>query len=144
MDSNQPSNDLPKDRVLPANVDIIVATHIWRDPVTHLHHALGIFNEISANHFPCTYPEMGVLIGVDGGHGVYQFICSLVFYSNDGIRQVLFSKPGGLQMIDPTTDAKVEVNIAGVLLPAPGTYAFEIEIDNELVASKKFRVKGSG
>ncbi|MGH7557991.1 MAG: DUF6941 family protein [Gemmatimonadota bacterium] len=94
---------------------------------------LGIFNSIHATQFPCTHPHLTLVlrvearIGEEGSHPI-----EIKLADEDG--QEIFKLTGQLALQGarpgrPMT-AQTVMDINNFQIPRPGTYSFEIFIDN--------------
>ena len=94
---------------------------------------LGIFNSIHASEFPCTHPHLALVLRVEarlGEEGLHPLEIKLA--DEDG--KEIFKLNGqialqGAQPGRPMT-AQTIMDMNNLQLPRPGTYAFEIFIDN--------------
>lgn len=99
---------------------------------------LGIFNSIHAAQFPCTHPHLALVLRVEarlGEEGVYGLDIKLA--DEDG--KELFTINGQLTLQGgepgrPMT-AQTIMDINNFQLPRPGTYTFEIFVDQHHVRS---------
>lgn len=99
---------------------------------------LGIFNSIHAAQYPCTHPHLAFVLRVEarlGEEGVYPLEIKLA--DEDG--QEVFKINGqlslrGAQPGRPMT-AQTIMDINNLQVPKPGTYSFEIFVDDRHLRS---------
>ncbi|HUP00880.1 MAG TPA: hypothetical protein VM737_05085 [Gemmatimonadota bacterium] len=94
---------------------------------------LGIFNSIHAAEYPCTHPHLALVLRVEariGEEGLHPLEIKLA--DEDGKEIFKLNGQVSLQGAQPgrPMTAQTIMDMNNLQLPRPGTYSFEIFIDN--------------
>lgn len=99
---------------------------------------LGIFNSIHAGEFPATHPHLSLVLRVEariGEEGDHPLL--IRFVDEDGGE--LFKVEGNLALHGATPGrpmtAQTVIDVNNVQFPRPGTYAFDLFLDESHVRS---------
>ncbi len=103
--------------------------------------ALGIFSEINSFKFPAVHPKMTLVLGLHGRAseaGKHNFKAVIV---NDDGKEIAPQLTGTIETPDAATNANILIDFVNTTFPAPGNYAIDFVIDNQLAVSEKIVLK---
>jgi hypothetical protein len=98
---------------------------------------IGVFNNVSARHFPCRHPKMCIFVSLTGGHGKARTEVRCV---NEDTHETVLGAHGEIAFQNPNHVVEAVFEFNNVVLPSPGLYCIEVLSDDALVLQRRFVV----
>lgn len=96
---------------------------------------LGIFRNINTSSFPCVLPKMTYVSCIEFHRsevGSHKF--KLTFINDDG-KDILPALHGEIAITNHSLVTNIMLDISNVSFPEPGTYAIDLTLNNQNIAS---------
>lgn len=101
---------------------------------------LGIFQNINAENFPVTFAKMIYVASIEfhrSEKGLHHF--KVNFIDNDG-KSIIPPLEGELAVNENNLFANLLLGIEGIVFPGAGTYAIDLTIDHQHIATDNIQV----
>ena len=124
---------------LPAPVvkAFLICDQVIHDMQTGKKTLVGVFHEVRADRFPAVHPILWIYANLTNARGRSAIQIRLIDVANN---HVLGSgQPPPLDIKGPLGTTEIAAQLRNVTLPQPGTYEFQLLVNDELIATKAIR-----
>ena len=129
---------MTEDIVVPSLKAIILCDMVITDQVTRKMSAIGMFNEIMANKFPCRHHQMSIYCCMTDAFGTYSFDIELI--AVETLQVIGKTTIGPFEAPDRLAMGEFAVTLKNLVFPGPGKYEFRISTGRHFLQSKELQV----
>lgn len=116
----------------------LVCDQIIQDAQTGKKSLIGVFHELRAERFPAVHPLLWIYANLTDAHGRYTFQIRLVDVARNAV--LGRGEPPPISIPGPLQTTELSAQLRNVALPSPGTYEFQLLVNDQLTATKAIRV----
>ena len=122
----------------PSCAALVVCDYVHTDPVSGRFAVLGSFQEIVADEFPVTYPNLGIYVALSDGRGVCTISLRLIDVDED--KTPVLDEASEADLSNPQDLFEFGVNIPDVPFDEPGIYRVQLMVDGATIVERSIKL----